>query len=92
MTKSKNAETYTSFFPKAGKEGTMRGFLAKNKALKGLIAMKTGSVSSVQCYAGYKLSAKGKPTHVIVIMVNGFFCPRAQVRKACEDLLTRTFQ
>lgn len=92
MTKSKNAETYTSFFPRAGKEGTMRGFLAKNKSLKGLIAMKTGSVSSVQCYAGYKLSEKGKPTHVIVIMVNGFFCPRAQVRKACEDLLTRTFQ
>lgn len=68
----------------------MRGFLAKSK-LKGLIALKTGSVSSVQCYAGYKLNAKGEPTHVIVILVNGFFCPRKQVREACEKLLTDTF-
>ena len=91
MSKSKNAAAYTSFFPRAGRDGTMRGFLAKSKSLKGLIALKTGSVSSVQCYAGYKLSKQGKPTHVIVIMVNGFFCPRAQVRKACENLLTRLF-
>ena len=91
MSKSKQAGAYTSFFPRAGSDGTMRGFLAKSKTLKGRIALKTGSVSSVQCYAGYKLSSKGKPTHVIVIMVNGFFCPRAQVRKSCEDLLTRLF-
>lgn len=82
--------TYTSFFPRAGKDGTMRGFLAKSK-LKGLIALKTGSVSSVQCYAGYKLDVKGKPTHVVVILVNGFFCPRREVREACENLLTKTF-
>ncbi len=90
MAKSRMADTYTSFFPRAGKDGTMRGFLAKSK-LKGLIALKTGSVSSVQCYAGYKLNAKGEPTHVIVILVNGFFCPRKQVREACEKLLTDTF-
>ena len=90
MAKSTLASTYTSYFPRAGKDGTMRGFLAKS-GLKGLIALKTGSVSSVQCYAGYKLNAKGEPTHVVVIMVNGFFCPRKEVREACENLLTKTF-
>lgn len=90
MATSDMADTYTSFFPRAGKDGTMRGFLAKSP-LKGRIALKTGSVSSVQCYAGYKLNADNKPTHVVVILVNGFFCPRKQVREACENLLTKTF-
>lgn len=90
MAKSKYSSTYSTFFPRAGKEGTMRGFLAKSP-LAGYIALKTGSVSSVQAYAGYKLDGNGMPTHVVVIMVNGFFCPRAQVRKAAEQLLTDTF-
>lgn len=90
MARSQMADTYTSFFPRAGKDGTMRGFLAKS-SLKGRIALKTGSVSSVQCYAGYKLDANDKPTHVVVILVNGFFCPRKNVREACEKLLTETF-
>ena len=90
MATSPEGETYAGFFPRAGKEGTMRGMLAKSQ-LKGRIALKTGSVSTVQCYAGYKLDAEGKPTHVIVVLVNGFFCPRSQVRKGTERLLERTF-
>lgn len=91
MAKSPQSDTYTSFFPRAGKEGTLRGFLAKS-TLKGQIALKTGSVSSVQAYAGYKLDSNGKPTHVIVIIVNGFFCPRRQVREGAENLLINTFK
>lgn len=90
MAGSPMASTYTSFFPRAGRDGTLRGFLAKSK-LKGSIALKTGSVSSVQCYAGYKLDEKGRPTHVVVMMINGFFCPRREVREACENLLEKTF-
>ncbi len=69
----------------------MRGFLAKSD-LTGKIALKTGSVSSVQAYAGYKLDNQGKPTHVVVILVNGFFCPRKQVREGSEKLLINTFK
>lgn len=90
MAKSPQGMTYSGFFPRAGKDGTMRGMLAKSR-LMGRIALKTGSVSSVQCYAGYKLDSANRPTHVIVVMVNGFFCPRAQVRKATERLLENTF-
>lgn len=90
MASSPQAKTYTTFFPRAGKEGTLRGFLAKSE-LKGLVALKTGSVSSVQAYAGYKFDDDGEPTHVIVIMVNGFFCPRSQVREGAEQLLIDLF-
>lgn len=91
MSRSEYADTYAGFFPRAGKEGTMRGFLAKTP-LTGLVALKTGSVSTVQCYAGYKFSGDGKPTHVIVILVNGFFCPRKYVREAAENLLLDIFK
>lgn len=91
MAVSPNAGTYVSFFPKAGMEGTLKSFLDKSR-LKGRIALKTGSVAAVQCYAGYKLDWEGKPTHAVVIMVNGFFCPRAQVRRAIEKFLLDTFE
>ena len=91
MAKSPAGKEFASYFPRAGKDGTMKGFLAKSE-LEGRLALKTGSVSSVQCYAGYMLDAEtGVPTHVAVIMVNGFFCPRAQVRKGAEQLLLRLF-
>ncbi len=91
MAKNDKSDTFVSFFPKAGKDGTMKGFLAKTH-LQGKIAMKTGSVNGVQCYAGYKLGANGKPTHVVVIMVNNFFCSRQSLRKAIEAMLTKTFR
>lgn len=91
MAKNEKSSTFVSFFPKAGKDGTMKGFLAKTP-LQGKIAMKTGSVNGVQCYAGYKLGVNGKPTHVVVIMVNNFFCSRQSLRKAIEAMLTKTFR
>lgn len=91
MAKGTNSASYVSFFPKAGMDGTMRSFLAKSK-LKGKIAMKTGSVAGVQCYAGYKLDNGGKPTHVIVVMVNGFFCTYPQLKASIEKLLEKHFK
>lgn len=90
MAESPKAKTYVSFFPKAGLDGTLRTFLTKS-ALKGKIALKTGSMNAVQCYAGYKLDDNDCPTHVIVVMVNGFFCKRADLKKSIEDLLNDTF-
>lgn len=90
MASSLSARTYCGFFPRAGREGTMRGFLSKSP-LKGRVALKTGSVSSVQAYAGYCIDDDGMPTHVVVVLVNGFFCPRSQVRKGTEQLLEQLF-
>lgn len=91
MTKTEFADLYVSFFPLAGVDGTLKKFL-ENSPLKGRLALKTGSVRSVQTYAGYKLDAEGKPTHVVVIMVNGFFCPRPILRKHIESYLLKVFE
>lgn len=90
MARGEFANLYTGFFPVAGTDGTLKKFL-ENTRLKGNLALKTGSVSGVQTYAGYKIDSEGRPTHVVVIMVNGFFCPRATLRKQIESYLLEIF-
>lgn len=91
MATTPDAETFVDFFPVAGIDGTMKGFGAKT-TLKGRLALKTGSVSSVQTYAGYRLDIDGNPTHVVVVMINGFFGPRAAVKSAVEKYFLKIFQ
>ncbi len=90
MAKSDMIEKYVALFPKAGKEGTLRRFLA-NSRLSGKIVLKTGSMGGVQSYAGYKLNDDGEPEHVIVIMVNNFFCKRKALINEIERLLLKIF-
>lgn len=90
MYSSPYIKEYVATFPKSGREGTLKYFLA-NTRLQGKLALKTGSMGGVQCYGGYKLGADGMPTHSIVIMVNNFFCKRAELRKAIERLLLQIF-
>ena len=71
-------------------DGTMKNFMAKTP-LKGKLALKTGSVNAVQCYAGYLLDENESPSHVVVVMVNGFYCPRAKVRDAISKYLLEQF-
>ncbi len=63
--------SYARLFPRAGREGTMRNFL-KDTELEGRVAMKTGSMTGVQCYGGYMLDDSGTPTHIIVVLANDF--------------------
>lgn len=88
MKKSPDVD-YASFFPLAGQEGTLRRFL-KNSSLDSYIAMKTGSMNGVQCYAGYKLDDDYAPTHVVVIMLNNFK-GREAAKKATADFLLKVF-
>ncbi len=90
MAQSQYADDFVGLFPKAGVDGTLENFLQRSP-LKGKLALKTGSVNAVQCYAGYKLDDDNNPTHVVAVFVNGFFCRRAEVRKAVEQLMTDTF-
>lgn len=84
-----NDVDYASYFPLAGQEGTLRGFL-KGSDLDAYIAMKTGSMNGVQCYAGYKLDDDFAPTHVVVVMGNNFRS-RDAYKKAVAKLLLDTF-
>ncbi len=90
MASGSHSKGYVGLYPLAGKEGTVRGLLA-NTRLAGKLALKSGSMSGVLCYAGYKIDANHKPTHVVVIMVNGFVGKGAPVRKAIADYLLKKF-
>lgn len=81
---------FASFFPLAGQEGTLRNFL-KGTSLDSYMALKTGSMNGIQCYAGYLLDDNYAPTHVVVVMVNGFRGSRADVKKGVADMLLEIF-
>lgn len=91
MAAGRYADTFVDFFPVAGIDGTLKNFGAKT-SLKGRLALKTGSISGVQTYAGYYLDRSGRPTHTVVIMVNGFFCPRAELKGKIEKYLLNIFK
>ncbi len=82
--------TYASFFPLAGQEGTLKKFLAQTP-LDSYIAMKTGSMNGIQCYAGYKLDDDYAPTHSVVIMMNDLK-NRSVAKKAAEKMLLDIFK
>lgn len=86
MAKSPYGSDYLALFPKAGEEGTVKRLMAKTP-LKGRLALKSGSMNGVRCYAGYFLDTKGKPVSTVVIMVNDFVAPAAEVNKAIEKFL-----
>lgn len=81
---------FASFFPLAGQEGTLRKFLA-GTSLDSYIAMKTGSMNGIQCYAGYLLDDNYVPTHTVVVMLNGLPQGRAAARAEVEKMLLRLF-
>lgn len=81
---------YVSFFPLAGQEGTLKKFL-KDTPLDSYIAMKTGSMNGIQCYAGYKLNDDYEPTHTVVVILNQM-PDRASARRAVENLLLKIFK
>lgn len=91
MATGENADDYVSTFPVVGKNGTVKRMLTKTE-LEGRLALKSGSMNAVQCFAGYKLGDDGKPTHTVVIMVNSFYCDRAKVRKGIDNFLLDTFR
>lgn len=83
---SDNFLTYLDMFPVAGVSGTFRSF-GRDTSLEGRLRCKTGSVNGTQTYAGYVVNDAGIPTHVVVVMVNGFKGSRAAVRQTVRDLL-----
>lgn len=86
---SEYCSAYINCFPRSGQSGTLKNFL-KGTRLEGKLAMKTGSMNGVQCYAGYKLDDNDNPTHVVVVMVNNFFCQRSDLRAAIAKMLLQT--
>lgn len=81
---------YTSLFPVAGRDGTMKRTF-RDTPLEGSVALKTGSMKGVRSFAGYRFDESGVPTHVIVIMANGLRCGPDALKKGIESLLLEIF-
>lgn len=81
---------YVAAFPLVGFDGTVKNFL-RDTPLEGKMALKSGSMTAVRCYAGYKLDGEGKPTHAVVIMVNNSFLKPAELRKCLQNYLLSIF-
>ncbi len=90
MALHEDSTKYIKLFPVSGVSGTMRSFMAETP-YKGRLAFKTGSVNGVQCYAGYVIDniESCHPTHVVVIMVNNFYCTRKQLKMALQKYLLK---
>ncbi len=81
---------YVGSYARVGLDGTVRSFM---KGLKGAdnFVLKSGSMTGVVCYVGYRLDPETKqPTHVIAMMVNNAPNPSA-ARKAMAELLASKF-
>lgn len=91
LRKMKDNVEYASFMPLAGQEGTLKSFLA-GTPLDSYIAMKTGSMNGIQCYAGYKLDEEFAPTHAIVVILNALPAGRPAARAAVEKMLLDIFR
>ena len=85
-----DASSYVSLFPKVGVDGTVKKLLC-GTPLEGRLVLKSGSMKGVYCYAGYLIGDSGLPTHTVVIMINGFTCSRAAVKKGIESFLLDRF-
>lgn len=72
--------------PKPG-EGTLKR-LMPDPAVAPFLRLKSGSMTDVQCYAGYYT---GRHTYAVVVMVNHFSDPRNQVQQEIADMLSRLF-
>ena len=79
---------FPTLLPVCGQEGTVKKLL-KDTALDGKIALKSGSMTRVQCYAGYYPA--GNPKYAVVVMANNFSCNYDALKKSIEDLLLGLF-
>lgn len=81
---SELGQDFVGLFPLAGREGSVRSFMAQ-KPLPGELRLKSGSMQGVLCYAGY-YTRQGK-TYALVLMSNNHTCKAGEVRKKFENLL-----
>lgn len=75
---------FNTLFPIAGKNGTVKRLTA-NTSAEGKFALKSGSMSHVQCYVGYYPAEN--PEYTVSILVNSFTDRRADLVKLISNML-----
>lgn len=80
-------QDYVDTYARVGLDGTVKS-LMKGVPGRDNFLLKSGSMTGVMCYAGYRLDPERKvPTHVIVVMTNNAPSPAA-ARAAIGSLLS----
>lgn len=88
MEKSDNFALFIKSLPVPGKYGTLKSIL-KNEpdSLKGRIHAKSGSLSSVRCYAGYVEGGKRNGLIKFAILTNNYAAHTSQMQPKIEGFL-----
>jgi D-alanyl-D-alanine carboxypeptidase/D-alanyl-D-alanine-endopeptidase (penicillin-binding protein 4) len=86
----KESNTFAQFFgslPQPGGPGTLKNVLSyvEEKEEKERLHAKSGSLSSVKCYAGYVV--KGKETYTFAILTNNYSSRTAVMMEGIEGLM-----
>jgi D-alanyl-D-alanine carboxypeptidase/D-alanyl-D-alanine-endopeptidase (penicillin-binding protein 4) len=79
-------EELCAFLPKGGKEGTVKYMFDQSPA-RGHVWLKSGSMESVQSYAGYIKSRSGKWLSFAII-INGFQGNGADIRSKLDRIIS----
>ncbi|MGN0212880.1 MAG: D-alanyl-D-alanine carboxypeptidase/D-alanyl-D-alanine-endopeptidase [Muribaculaceae bacterium] len=79
---------FSTLMPVAGLDGTLKSLL-RGTALEGRIALKSGSMGDVQCFAGYYPATN--PKYSVAVLVNNFNGTRRLLRRNIETLLLELF-
>ncbi len=74
--------SFASLMPRIGTKG--RGLLT-NTSASGRYALKSGSMSDVQCYVGY--FPADEPKYAIALLINNYDCSRSRLSSMIESLL-----
>ncbi len=83
-------QKFVECLPKVGKQGTVERLL-KHTRLEEKLVLKSGSMTGILAYAGYKLGNDNKPSHAIVIFINDANCQLSSIRKKIEQWLLEIF-
>lgn len=75
---------FHTLFPIAGKNGTVKSF-TKGSTAEGKYALKSGSMSHVQCCVGYY--PVNNPKYAVAVLVNSFTCSVPELRKHIVKML-----
>tara|TARA_B110000285_G_scaffold75089_1_gene86455 strand:+ start:12956 stop:14410 length:1455 start_codon:yes stop_codon:yes gene_type:complete len=87
MNKSKNAQSFISTLPIAGKSGTLKS-LCKGQSGQGRVFAKSGTMSGIKSYSGYVHSSTGKK-YAFAIIVNNHTGSTRELKRKMELFLNK---
>lgn len=90
MVAMSNSGEFLSLLPLSGRDGTLHSMLHGTR-LEGQLAMKSGSMTGVLGFVGYKLDDDMNPTHAFCVLINNAPYKYSVLKKSVENWLLNNF-